>query len=224
MYAWLFWRQGKIGCMDQRQQIVTAFCEECVWARSVRTHFKELFESGEARHQLLAETAKTFFQDLNLILHEYVLLQQCKLTDPASSGKDKINLSTNHILSLGWNPETEKSLRAANDKLSAFRQKIVEARRTLVAHSDLRSRLQPLALGGFTEAEEHDFWCALQCFANAAHMEAAGGPFEIDATMPEGDAVSLVHRLADAVDYDDLVESDAQLLTHRLDRKRYGNI
>ena len=56
--------------MDHRQETVTAFCEECVWARAVRTHFAELFESGSVRHRLLAEIAKTIFQDLNVVLLE----------------------------------------------------------------------------------------------------------------------------------------------------------
>ncbi len=71
----------------KRQNTVTAFCEECVWARAVRTHFTELFESGDTRHRLLAEIAKTFFQDLNIVLLEYVLLQQPKLTPLAQRGQ-----------------------------------------------------------------------------------------------------------------------------------------
>ncbi len=42
--------------------IVEAFCADCLWARTVRTHFRDLFESGEKRHELLAESAKGFFK------------------------------------------------------------------------------------------------------------------------------------------------------------------
>jgi len=208
----------------ERRALVAAFCEECVWARAVRTHFEQLFESGETRHRLLAETAKTFFQDLNLILIEYVLLQQCKLTDPASSGRDKDNLTSNLLLCLGWSPETERVLEASNERLMKFRAKVIDARRKLVAHLDLRARLQPLSLGVFTEDDERDFWSALQAFANAAHMEAVGGPFEIDATMVEGDAASLVHSLADAADYDDLIKEDNGLVGSRTAARRYRDV
>ena len=206
---------------DKRQNTVTAFCEECVWARAVRTHFAELFESGDTRHRLMAEIAKTFFQDLNIVLLEYVLLQQCKLTDPASSGAEKDNLTTNYVLSLNWSGETKEVLVDANRELLEFRTKINDARRKLVAHTDLRSRLQLMELGQFTKAAEQGFWSALQRFANAAYMEACGGPFEITATMPDGDAVSLIHGLVEAADYDDLVKQDAGFLVSRVGKRRY---
>ena len=208
----------------ERQAIVAAFCEECVWARAVRTHFKQLFELGETRHRLLDETAKGFFQDLNLILIEYILLQQCKLTDPASSGGDKANLTSNFLLGLRWSAETEKVLAASNERLMRFRARVVDARRKLVAHLDVRARLQPLSFGAFTEEEERDFWSALQEFADAAHSEAVGGPFEIDAVMPVGDVGSLLHCLSEAADYGDLVAADPGFLTLRLATKRYRNI
>ena len=209
--------------MDDRQEVVKAFCEECVWARSVRTHFVQLFESGEQRHRLMAEVANTFFHDLYLVLLEYVLLQQCKLTDPASSGTDKDNLTTNYILDLSWSDETKELLTSANHELLEFREKINDARRKLIAHSDLRSRRQLANLGEFSETDEHGFWNALQRFVDAAHMEAFGGPFEIDAAMVDGDAGSLVHSLIDAVDYNDLVKQENDFLMRRHDKRRYGD-
>ena len=209
--------------MDHRHKVVAAFCSECVWARSVRTHFSVLFESGVKRHELLAEVAKTFFGDLNLILMEYVLLQQCKLTDPASSGKDKDNLTTNYILTLSWSTATSALLADANRRLMAFRGKVVDARRKLVAHSDLKAILSLSSLGCFTQDEEQAFWAALQDFTNAAHAEAIGGPFEISASMPDGDGASLVHALVDAVDYNDLVNQEDDFLVRRIDRRRHGD-
>jgi len=205
--------------IDHRKEAVKAFCEECVWARAIRTHFAQLFESGETRHRLMAEVAKTFFHDLNVVLIEYVLLQQCKLTDPASSGVEKFNLTTNYILSLNWSDETRELL--ANRELLEFRAKVNDARRKLVAHSDLRSRLQLVALGKFTEADENEFWSALQRFVDAAHTEAYGGPFEITAVMPDGDVASLIHNLIDAVDYNDLAKQENGFITSRIGKKRY---
>src|SRR5690606_1321344 len=155
--------------LDHRREVVIAFREECVWARSIRTHFATLYESGERRRQLLAEVANTFFGDLNAILIEYILLQQCTLTDPSSSRKHKENLSTNDILSLDWHPETAARLKDANATMMRFRTKVVDARRKLVAHSDLKTRMSLAALGAFTEEEEASFWTALQRFVHEAH-------------------------------------------------------
>jgi hypothetical protein len=208
---------------DQMKSIVLGFCQECVWTWSIRAHFAQLYESGEKRHQLLAEIARTFFHDMNLALLEYVLLQQCKLTDPASSGAGKDNLTTNYIVGLPWKAETQKLLSKENDELMKFREQINDARRLLVAHTDLRTRIDQVVLGSFTKAEESQFWVALQRFVNIAHEEAVGGPFEIEASMPDGDAASLIHSLADSIDYDDLIKEDAGVLTDRANKRRYDD-
>lgn len=209
--------------MDHRRAVIEAFCEECVWARSTRTHFADLFETNENRRELLSEVANIFFHDLNLILIEYILLQQCKLTDPASSGKDRSNLTSNYILELDWSDETKQILSAKNAELMVFREKIINARRKLIAHLDLRSHLQPLGLGEFSGTEEIEFWAALQAFVDAAHVEAIGGPYEINATMVEGDVASLIHSLREAVDYNDLVQNEEGFLLRRVNQMRYKN-
>jgi hypothetical protein len=192
--------------MNNRQIAVKAFCDECVWVRSIRTHFADLFETSDKRNQLLAEIASTFFHDLNLLMIEYLLLQQCKLTDPASSGgTDKNNLTSNYIVGLGWSEETKLILESANTELMAFRIKIFEVRRKLIAHLDFRARTQSNIFGEFTALEEKKFWDSLQVFVNAAHEEAFSDPFEIDVMMVDGDVSSLMHSLAEAADYNDLV-------------------
>ncbi len=206
---------------EHRREVVIAFCEECVWARSIRTHFKILFESGKWRHDLLAEVASTFFGDLNAMFIEYLLLQQCKLTDPASSGKDKDTLTTDYILTLDWRPETAALLEDANEYLMRFRAKVVDARRKLVAHSDLKSRMSLTALGNLHRRGGIDIWSQLQRFVDAAHGEAVGGPFEITAAMPDGDAARLVHSLIDAVDYSDLVGQESNFIGRRYEKRRY---
>ena len=207
--------------MGTRRAVIEAFREECVWARSIRTHFADLFETNEDRRGLLSEVANIFFHDLNFILIEYILLQQCKLTDPASSGKDKSNLTSNYILELDWSDETKQILSVTNAELMAFREKVINARRKLIAHLDLRTRLQPFGLGEFSKAEEDKFWIALQAFVNAAHAEAIGGPYDINATMVEGDVASLVHALKEAVDYNYLVENEEGFLRRRVNQMRY---
>ncbi len=204
-----------------RVAIVRAFCEDCVWARAIRTHFAQLFEAGEKRRELLQETANTFFHDLNIALLEYVLLQQYKLVDEPSAGSGKENLTTNYLLSLDWSDETHAQLQAENESLLTFREKIAGARSKLIAHIDLRARLDVVGLGSFVQADELAFWSALQRFVDAAHDEAIGGPLEIDPSMPDGDTASLIHRLADALDYQDLVTEDPTLLVRRIGRRRF---
>ena len=63
-----------------REIVVREFCHRCVWVKSIRNHFRDLFETDERRLSLLAEVASAFFHDLNLLMQEYILLEQSKLT------------------------------------------------------------------------------------------------------------------------------------------------
>lgn len=209
--------------LDHRGEVVKAFCDECVWVRSIRTHFADLFEQNEKRRELLSEVASLFFGDLNLVLIEYIILQTCKLTELDSDRKKNVkNLTSNYILQLDWSTETKAILQNENKKLTEFRDKIIGARNKLVSHLDLQARLQPLGLGTFTQQEEQNFWAALQTFVDAAHDEAIGGPYEINAAMQDGDVASLVHCLKDGVDYKDLLENEDGFLLRRIGQRRLG--
>ncbi|UCV19169.1 AbiU2 domain-containing protein [Ferribacterium limneticum] len=207
-----------------RKEVVEKFCEACIWARTVRNHFSALFEFNQRRLDLLEEVSAFFFHDLNIILIEYILLQLCKLTDPESTkvGKNWLdNLTTNYILTLQWSPETLNALKIKNDELMVFRSKIVDARRKLIAHSDLRMHLESISLGDFSESDEFAFWAALQAFVDLAHSEAIDGPYPIDATMQGGDALSLIHVLKDGVDYEAVVADEEGFLLNRVGKRRY---
>lgn len=204
-----------------RKDVIEKFCAACVWARTVRSHFSALFEFNQRRLELLEEVAAFFFHDLNKVLVEYILLQLCKLTEPASSGVGKENLTTNYVLELEWSVETLAALKSKNKELQAFRSKIEDARRKLIAHSDLKMHLENTGLGGFSESDELAFWRALQAFVDLAHSEAIDGPFPIDATMQGGDVLSLIHALKDGVDYESVVAEEKGFLLSRVGKRRY---
>lgn len=184
--------------LDHRRAVVGAFCEECIWTRSIRTHFADLFEADADTTDLLRSIAGIFFHDLNAVLIEYILLQQCKLTDPAIAGRGKENLTSNYILALDWSTETRGTLARANMELMAFRDRVIDARRKLVAHLDRKARLETeISLGAFSKDDEARFWVALQTFVDAAFGEAIGGPYPIEAAMM-GDANNLLQALREA--------------------------
>lgn len=209
---------------EKRAEIVEAFCEDCVWVRAIRSHHESLFESGETRHRLLKETANTFFHDLSVVFQEYLLLQMHKLVDVGSTAVGKDNLTSNYLLTLPWSDSTKSKLAAENILLAKFGALIEEARRKLLAHTDVRARLSETAMGSFMPEDEATFWMTLQRFIDLMHDEAVGGPFEITAAMPDGDAASLLHRLADAVDYDDLVNEQSDLLVQRVAKRRFVDL
>ena len=169
------------------------------------------------------EVASTFFHDLNLVLVDYLLLQYCKLSDPASSGKNKENLTTNYIVELDWTPETGSLIRAVNTEIMRFRAYIDDVRRKLIAHLDIHARLHTIDLGSFSSDEEAAFWRALQEFVDAAHEEAVGGPFDFKVAMQDGDVTSLIHCLRYSIDYSDLFSNDGAFLLSRHGQRRFDD-
>jgi hypothetical protein len=107
---------------------------------------------------------------------------------------------------------------------AAVSQKIQAARSKLIAHSDLRSRLHSVSLGEFSQADEERFWLALALFVAAAHEETIGGTFEIYAVAQNGDALTVLRALAEAVDYDDLVEENSGFLGIRSGKRRFEKL
>jgi hypothetical protein len=210
---------------ELRSKIVSAFYKQCIWARAVRTHFEVLFQSGEQRNQLMNETAKTFFHDLNWIMLEYLLLQQCKLTDPASSRKDTYNLTTNYVLSLDWTSDTKQKLAEESRILQKLREKILPIRNQMISHLDLNAGIALDSFKILNLDEDNAFWEHLQNFLALAFEEALPGEsFELDLPMPEGDAGDLLSRLVDAVDYAAMMDTNLGLLAPRLGKRRFEDV
>jgi hypothetical protein len=87
-----------------------------------------------------------------------LVLQVCRITDPAGSGS-KANLTTNYILqSLQWPAEVQQRLAHFNALLITFRAKVEPARSKRVAHTDLHSQLNRLdAMVHFDKGEDAQF-------------------------------------------------------------------
>ena len=56
------------------------------------------------------KTAPSFFDDLNRILHNYILLEFSKITDPATTGGNE-NLSVDNLIeSIDWPQDLQSKL------------------------------------------------------------------------------------------------------------------
>jgi hypothetical protein len=80
-------------------QDIEIFANYSAYMRSIFLHTRELFEtcSADDRARMNA-TAATFFNDLNRVLNEYIILQVCKITDPAQDSRDNDNHTIEFLL------------------------------------------------------------------------------------------------------------------------------
>lgn len=139
------------------EQDIEIFTGHCVFMRSIYLHGRSLFEISSADDRALMEqTAGIFFGDLSRVLVEYVVLQVCKITDPARDPRKNDNHTIAFLLEhsdFSSDPLTLKRLSDLHDKLLAFRKKLLPARNKLISHSDRDSILAGLQLGAASDEE-----------------------------------------------------------------------
>lgn len=88
--------------MPDSKAKVAEFCKLCVQVSIDYDLYRSLFVADTSRIDLYKSIAPFCFGDIGAILGDYVRLQFCKLTDPATTGKN-FNLTTNYILKkLDW--------------------------------------------------------------------------------------------------------------------------
>lgn len=136
---------------------IEIFSDHCVFMRSVYLHARTLFETSTTDEKaLMARAANTFFGDLSMVLTEHLILQVCKITDPARDFKK----NENHTLALmlerfdfSSDPQISAQLGRLHDNIQAFSNKLRPARNKLISHSDKLSILASQPLGAATPQE-----------------------------------------------------------------------
>jgi hypothetical protein len=147
---------------------VKAFCDTCVLLRSTWEHYRILFEGSDRKRELLQGIAPTFFGDLHALFVRHLVLEICKITDPARTmGRE--NLTIKFLIKhsdFSSAPTTLDKLKRLSGSIHAFRDKIVPARNRFIAHLDRESVQLSQSLGGAPQEDWIQFWIDLQDFLN----------------------------------------------------------
>jgi hypothetical protein len=202
------------------EQTVKRFCEQCSWLCQVFDEYSVLYRSGDLRQDLLREVAQQFFRDLNHIFVEYILLNMCKLIDPARSrGND--NLTIEQILEL-VGPDVSKQLEL--DRLSAqihrIKPYVGPARNKIIAHSDKDTLLSGEILGAFPKDVGDAFWDGLEQFVKAIYRHYFHEPFILRPLKQHG-ARQLLNYLKVSVHYYDYFRGRGRELMEEHAKMRY---
>jgi HEPN superfamily AbiU2-like protein len=184
---------------------IEIFANYCVFMRSIYLHARELFENSSADDKvLMRSTAGTFFGDLNQALNEYVILQACKITDPAHDSRGNDNHSIAFLLEhydFSSDPLILKRLEELQTRLEAFGKKLVAARNKLIAHLDRAAIVAARPLGAATDDEWNQFWLDLQDFIYIVHREVTGSSFHLNGVAGLSDAGDLLKALRRPIRY-----------------------
>ena len=177
------------------RQLFLAFRSQCIQLRTCYNTYTALYESGETVKIIMNSSAPVFFQDLNGILIEYIMLQVCKITDPAKTG-GKPNLTC-----LAVNASLEKTglmtdeITSHSRGIMEYRKLVKDARNKLISHADLNTVLSGLTLGEHSKEDVEKFFECLQGYTDAVGNTIGVGPLDFRVTAGSGDVLDLIKIL-----------------------------
>jgi len=153
---------------------------------------------------LMNATAGTFFGDLNQVLNEYLILQVCKITDPAKDYRDNDNHTIAFLLQyydFSDDPPTLNRLDELRADMQTFRAKLLPARNRLISHLDRDAILAGRSLGAASDEEWNQFWLELQAFIYIVHRKVTGSSFYLNGVAGRSDAGDLLKALTRPIRY-----------------------
>jgi hypothetical protein len=187
---------------------IAVFANHCVFMRSIYLHCKILFEvSTDEDKARMSRAAPIFFGDINKMFVEYMILQVCKITDPAHDFRKNDNHTIAFLLEhydFSAAPTTMQRLAQLDALLQAFRQKLLPARNKLISHSDRGAILGGQNLGGASQSEWNEFWLNLQDVVFIIYEKVFGTPFYINGVARLSDADGLLKTLKQGSCFDQL--------------------
>jgi len=201
---------------------VEAMIRSCEHLRAVWLHYQVLFEESELRRSLLHRIAPIFFDDLSQVFIEHLVLQVCRITDPALAKRGRVNLTLDYVLREGnfaAAPGDLVRLTELHGSIAGFRSKIVPARNRLVSHLDREAVMGGRPLGGASKAEWDAFWTDLEAFLHIVYTRYVdpSGTFYLNRIRMLTDADSVVKALKEctffraALDHNALTDTVADL-------------
>jgi hypothetical protein len=198
---------------------IAIFANHCVIMRSIYLHAKILFEdSTDEDKARMSRAAPTFFGDINRMFVEYMILQVCKITDPAQDFRKNDNHTIAFLLQhydFSADPATIQRLAQLDARLQAFREKLLPARNKLISHSDRDAILAGQALGGAPQSAWEEFWLDLQDVVCIIYEKVFGTTFYINGVAMLSDADGLLKALKHGACFDQLLDGGDPALTRR---------
>jgi hypothetical protein len=193
---------------------IQKFTNQCVDMRAIYVHARTLFETSDNdQKSLMFDTAPIFFRDLNIMFIEHIILQVCKITDPAKDNSKNENFTLEYFLtSLDFSSDTQTKDKLTNlyQGILEFRDKIKIARNKLISHSDRVAVLSGNSLGAAPTKDWDEFWLKLQDFIAILHQKVFGSPMYINGVGYLSDADNFLRAMKQSKYFDRMVHgSDA---------------
>ncbi len=181
---------------------IKLFANHCVFMRSVYLHCSLLYgESSEDDKGRMERVASIFFGDLRQIFVEYIILQVCKVTDPAQDHRKNDNHTVAFLLhhyEIYKNEECGERAATLEAAINELRAKLMPARNKLISHLDRDAVIAGAPLGVVSQEDWDSFWDNLSELIDLMHQAVLGEPFVLKDIGNPSDADGLLKALAHA--------------------------
>ena len=178
------------------ERVFTGLRRECIWLRNCWNIYRALYEGDERTDASLTAVAGHLFVDLNRILIEYVWLQACKVTDPASSAGQR-NLTfkqMNQQLAATGLMRTE--IRQLSGSIERYREEVLKGPRDKrVSHLDLDATLGEEDMGAHDAERAVAFFEDVQGYCDEVGRAVGVGPLDFRSQAGSGDVLDLIRVL-----------------------------
>lgn len=181
--------------------------EETIWLHRDWKLFRQLYGTSESRVDLLNEVAGVFFNALQWIMLNEVILSICRLLDrPQTMGKQNLVYEA-VIQALADHPLAE-TLSNTLDKLRDEAQVLMHRRNRKLAHLDRNTALfsEEVPLPGISRKNVETVLSDMRNFMNAIERCFSNATTAYDSIITSSDGNSLTIALRKALDYDLLVK------------------
>jgi hypothetical protein len=215
------------GIPEAYQEVYEAISNEVGWMHAVWRSYRQCF-AEKTNVELLNQFAPAFARIIQDAMEDDVVLSLSRLTDPASSGGGRDNLTLHRL-----RPLAEASRACA--VVSQFDAAILQVmsccntvrlhRNKRIAHSDLSTALEMNKLPGFSRQSIEDALAAIRDSLNIINVHFKNGETAYEHIIVRGEADSLLSALMDASRLRELRKSamtitDAELRSKIYDRGR----
>lgn len=158
--------------------VALKFCELCNWTHECWQTHRRLFDDNRNDDETIWGSM-LFTERLSKITQEYVLLQICKLHDPAIQ-KGSFNITIDYFVRFGDWGSSEARIKELASQLNDLFEKLKSARNKMLAHHDLEALMSSEVLGGFPKGQDDQYFSVLQKLVDEVHAKWRGGPRPFD--------------------------------------------
>lgn len=199
---------------------VAIFADYAVYVRSVYMHGRTLYETADdADKAVMERTAPVFFGDLNKVLIEYVILQVCKITDPAKDVRGNENHTTAFFVAAAdFLSEPDKGHRLAelHASMQRLRAKLKPARDKVISHLDRNAALSKTIMGAASNEEWSQFWRDLDEFVAILYERyVSSPPLHLLSVSGITDTLLLKRALRDGIHFNELINGDDKYISRK---------